>query len=265
MKYPLVKGWNMLIKFHSFNETTVQTKLQRPNTVTYKYKMDVRKYVQCILWRRGDSSRCSWGWGHCRRHERDSRRVQKSNPKLLEYYPWVTALTDGGWFWAFQLQRLLNSGYNNLVSRIQNFIFWRGRKKRDSQFLVPKYYVHFLTLPWHVTDLNLKGYTVPAGLNSFCINTVHGRRSGLDDRGSILGRGSDCFLFTTMTRPALGATKLPIQWVPGTFTLGLMRPRREADHSPPSTVEVKDVCSYVSPPYVIMTWCLIKDRIRYGT
>jgi len=49
MKYPLVKGWNMLIKFHSFNETTVQTKLQRPNTVTYKYKMDVRKYVQCIL------------------------------------------------------------------------------------------------------------------------------------------------------------------------------------------------------------------------
>jgi hypothetical protein len=38
---------------------------------------------------------------------------------------------------------------------------------------------------------------------------------------------------------ALGSTQPPIRWVPGPVSLGVKRPEREADHSPPSSAEVK--------------------------
>jgi len=42
-----------------------------------------------------------------------------------------------------------------------------------------------------------------------------------------------------------------------------MPPGNEADHSPPSSAEVKNAWSYTStPPYVFMAWCLVKYRIR---
>jgi hypothetical protein len=53
-------------------------------------------------------------------------------------------------------------------------------------------------------------------------------------------RGLGIFLFTTASRTALGPTQPPIQWVPGALSQGLKRPGREADHSPPSTAEVKE-------------------------
>jgi hypothetical protein len=37
-----------------------------------------------------------------------------------------------------------------------------------------------------------------------------------------------------------GPTQPPIQWVPGALSLGVKRPGREADHSPPSSAEVKE-------------------------
>jgi hypothetical protein len=47
----------------------------------------------------------------------------------------------------------------------------------------------------------------------------------------------------------------------GFFLLGVKRPRREADHSPPSSTEVKNAWSYTSnPPYVFMAWCLVKAQ-----
>jgi hypothetical protein len=58
---------------------------------------------------------------------------------------------------------------------------------------------------------------------------------GFDSR-----RGLGIFLFTTATRTALVLTQPPIQWVPGALSLGVKRPRREADHSPPSSAEVKE-------------------------
>jgi hypothetical protein len=56
------------------------------------------------------------------------------------------------------------------------------------------------------------------------------------------------FLFTTVSRTALGPTQLPIQWVLGALSLGVKRPEREADHSPPSSAEVKNAWSYTSTP-----------------
>jgi len=48
------------------------------------------------------------------------------------------------------------------------------------------------------------------------------------------------FLFTTASRTGLGPTQHPIQWVPGAFSLGVKRLGLEADHSPPSSAEIKE-------------------------
>jgi hypothetical protein len=38
----------------------------------------------------------------------------------------------------------------------------------------------------------------------------------------------------------VGPIQAPIQWVPGALSLGIKRPGREADRSPPSSTEVKE-------------------------
>jgi hypothetical protein len=64
------------------------------------------------------------------------------------------------------------------------------------------------------------------------------------------------FLFTTVSRTVLGPTQPPIQWVPWALSLGVKRPGREADHSPPSSVEVKN-------GQVFMTWCFVRQRDNF--
>jgi hypothetical protein len=51
--------------------------------------------------------------------------------------------------------------------------------------------------------------------------------------------GLGIFLFTTASRPVLGPTQPPIQWVPRALSLVLKRLGRDADHSTPSSAEVK--------------------------
>jgi hypothetical protein len=82
---------------------------------------------------------------------------------------------------------------------------------------------------------------------------------GLDDR-----QGLGIFLFTTASRTALGPTQPPIQRVRGALSLGVKRPERESDHSPPSNAEVRNAWSYTSiPQYVFMAWCLVKYRDNF--
>jgi hypothetical protein len=58
-------------------------------------------------------------------------------------------------------------------------------------------------------------------------------------------------------------TQPPIQWVPGSLSLGVTRSGREAGHSLPSSAKVKNAWSYTSsPPYIFMAWCLIKHRMH---
>jgi hypothetical protein len=67
-------------------------------------------------------------------------------------------------------------------------------------------------------------------------------RYGLDN--TVLGFyswwGLGIFLFTTASRTALGSTQPPTQWMPGASSLEIKRPGLEADHSPPSSAEVKE-------------------------
>jgi hypothetical protein len=54
------------------------------------------------------------------------------------------------------------------------------------------------------------------------------------------GGGLRNFLFDTASRPALGPTQPPMQWVPAALSLEIKWPGRDADHSPQSSAEVKD-------------------------
>jgi hypothetical protein len=62
---------------------------------------------------------------------------------------------------------------------------------------------------------------------------------GLDDRVVGVRVPVVSRIFSTSSRPALGSTQPPIQFVPGTLSLGVKRPGREAVDSPPSSAEVK--------------------------
>jgi hypothetical protein len=59
--------------------------------------------------------------------------------------------------------------------------------------------------------------------------------------------GPGIFLFDPMSRLALGPTQ-PIHWVRGALSLGVKRPGREADHSPPSSAEVACLELYIHSP-----------------
>jgi hypothetical protein len=66
---------------------------------------------------------------------------------------------------------------------------------------------------------------------------------GLDDRevGVRVQVGSG--IFSTSSRPALGPTQPPIQWIPV-----VKRPGRDGDCSPSTSAEVKKMWIYTSTP-----------------
>jgi len=69
------------------------------------------------------------------------------------------------------------------------------------------------------------------------------------------------FLFTTASKTGSGAYPASYPMGTGALSLGVKRPGREADHSPPSSSEVKNAWNYDSnPQYVFKAWCLVKHR-----
>jgi hypothetical protein len=73
-------------------------------------------------------------------------------------------------------------------------------------------------------------------------------------------QGLGISLFTTMSISAVGPTLLSIQWVSESLSLEVKRPGREADHSPPSSSEIKNAWSYIcAPQYAFMAWCSVKQ------
>jgi len=53
----------------------------------------------------------------------------------------------------------------------------------------------------------------------------------------------EVFVFATASKPTLGPTQPPIQWIPAVKQSG-----READHSPLASTGVKNAWSYTSIP-----------------
>jgi hypothetical protein len=63
----------------------------------------------------------------------------------------------------------------------------------------------------------------------------------------------------------MGPTRPPIPWVQGALSLGVKRPGREADHSPPCSAEVKEWVElyFQSSQYVFMAWYLVKHMDNF--
>jgi hypothetical protein len=53
-------------------------------------------------------------------------------------------------------------------------------------------------------------------------------------------QGQRIFPLASVSRPALRPTQPPVQWVTGSIPEGNAQPGRDADHSPPSSTEVKN-------------------------
>jgi hypothetical protein len=72
------------------------------------------------------------------------------------------------------------------------------------------------------------------------------------------------FLFTTASRLGLRPTQPPFHWVSVAVSLGVKWPGREADHTPPSSAEVKNAWRYTyTPQYIFMAWCLVKHMDNF--
>jgi hypothetical protein len=112
-------------------------------------------------------------------------------------------------------------------------------------------YLHF---PTCLHDLVLKFLFICLTLESRD-SAVGIATDKLDDQGVgvRVPVGGKHFHFSMSSRPALGSTQPPIQWIPGPLFLGVERPGREADHSSPTSAEVKKTWVYTStPPYTSM-------------
>jgi hypothetical protein len=72
---------------------------------------------------------------------------------------------------------------------------------------------------------------------AFTAQSVQWLGYGLDDQGSIPGRDLDFFPLADAARQGLGPIHPPTQWVQSVLSPGVKRPRCEADHSPPSTMD----------------------------
>jgi hypothetical protein len=77
------------------------------------------------------------------------------------------------------------------------------------------------------------------------VTRLRAGRAGIDSR-----QGLGIFLLATASRLALKPTQPPIQCEPETLSTEVKRPGREADHSPPSSTEVKNVWSNTSTPAI---------------
>jgi hypothetical protein len=119
---------------------------------------------------------------------------------------------------------------------------------RDCLFSISAATIHmWMPLKWH-TD-HKKSFYIPTS-ESVCV--IQDSSVGIALGYGLVNRGFESrwelrvFLFTTAFRPTQGPTQPPIQCVPGALSLGVERPVREADHSPPSSAQVKNAWNYTS-------------------
>jgi hypothetical protein len=167
---------------------------------------------------------------------------------------WFIVDVHYGVFWVFgtmYIQNADNTAHINIVENPKSRTNIKSCIYLIIYFISPNPHINFLNKPLHhiIYFLPLTGYC------SWYSDWLHAGR--LRSRSSNPSRVKN-FLFSTSSRPALGPTQPPIQWVPVVFSPGVKRPGREADYSPPTSAEVKKTWIYTSTPlYVFMAQCLI--------
>jgi hypothetical protein len=75
---------------------------------------------------------------------------------------------------------------------------------------------------------------------------------------------------STLSRPILGPTEPPMQLVPWALSPGVKRQRREADHSPLTSVEVKKTWIYTATPPirlhgVVLSYLSVRTALPFLT
>jgi hypothetical protein len=96
---------------------------------------------------------------------------------------------------------------------------------------------HYAFMEWCLVKSTGTTLPLPYGIRGV---VVQHWATGWMIRGSKFWQGLGIYLHPTASRPALGPTQSPVQWVPGALFLGVKRPGREAAYSPSSSAEVNN-------------------------
>jgi hypothetical protein len=93
---------------------------------------------------------------------------------------------------------------------------------------------------------------------SSSVSSVWLRAGRPGERGSISGRGERIFNVASVSRPTLGPSQPPVQWVPGVLFPGAKaRLGRDADQSPPSSAECPCWLRSTTPCRHMWQWVLL--------
>jgi hypothetical protein len=99
---------------------------------------------------------------------------------------------------------------------------------------------------------NIKDYII------FLVTSGHVLRAGIPRDQSLSPGTFKNFLCSTSSRPTLGPTHSPSQWISEALSTVVKRQERETDHSFLTSAEFKKMWTYISTsPYAFMAQCLI--------
>jgi hypothetical protein len=121
---------------------------------------------------------------------------------------------------------------------------------------------------WHTATASLHHEHI-SFLSFFGLNSIFRSLWGAEDVTDLIrmigssSPGSGWEFFSSPPDPNRSwAHPAPVQWVPGAIFLGVKRPGSKADHSPPSSAEVKNVWSYKSTPPIRLNGVVLKLKHR---